>query len=50
MVLSNVVWPLAVILLAVIVTAGAACFLATRPQAGYEKLEGVTSVSLYQTL
>lgn len=50
MVLSNVVWPLAVILLAVIITAGAACFLATRPQAGYEKLEGVTSASLYQTL
>lgn len=50
MVLNNVVWPLAVILLAVIIIAGAACFLATRPQAGYEKLEGMTSTSLHQTL
>ncbi|KAL9952302.1 hypothetical protein ACROYT_G039538 [Oculina patagonica] len=49
MVLNNVVWPLGVILLAVVITVVAACFFSTRRQNGYERLEGSTT-SLQQTL
>jgi len=49
MVLNNVVWPLAVILLAVVITAVAACFFSARRQNGYERLDGSTT-SLQQTL
>lgn len=49
MVLTNVVWPLAVILLAVVIVSVAACLFPSRRQNGYEKLDGLTT-SLQQTL
>lgn len=49
MVLNNVVWPLGVILLAVVITVVAACFFSARRQNGYERFEGATT-SLQQTL
>ena len=49
MVLTNVVWPLAVILLSVVIIAVAACFFSSRLQNGYERLDGSTT-SLEQTL
>lgn len=49
MVLNNVMWPLGVILLAVVITVVAACFFSARREVGYERLDGSTP-ALQQTL
>ena len=48
--LQSVLWPLAVLLLGVVVVASSACFRSSRRRSDYEKLVGVSKTSLQQTL
>ena len=50
LVLQNVVWPLAIVLLGVAVIATTTCYYSSPSRYGYEKLPGVSITSLHQDL
>lgn len=50
MVLDKVVWPLALVILGVVVIATAGCYFSSRSRYTYERIEGISTTSLQQTL
>ena len=49
-VLNNVVWPLAIMMLGVVVIATVGCYFFSRSSNSYERLQGISTTSLQRTL